>query len=31
VGLLAREVAEALPRARRLLQEGRVPPAFFPR
>ncbi len=29
VGLLAREVAEALPRARRLLQEGRVPPAFF--
>ncbi|MDM7325196.1 MAG: NAD(P)H-hydrate dehydratase [Thermus sp.] len=29
VGLLAREVAEALPRARRLLQEGRVPPAFL--
>lgn len=29
VGLLAREVAEALPRARRLLQEGRVPPGFF--
>ncbi len=25
----AREVAEALPRARRLLQEGRVPPAFL--
>ncbi|GAB5603483.1 bifunctional ADP-dependent NAD(P)H-hydrate dehydratase/NAD(P)H-hydrate epimerase [Thermus sp. FJN-A] len=28
VGLLAHEVAEALPRAQRLLQEGRVPPVF---
>jgi NAD(P)H-hydrate epimerase len=29
VGLLASEVAEALPRARKLLQEGQVPPTFF--
>jgi NAD(P)H-hydrate epimerase len=29
VGLLAREVAEALTRARKLLQEGQVPPTFF--